>query len=45
MSLVELLVIFAVAWSLVGFVVAVLLGRILRDVNMSPDEFTNRLIG
>lgn len=45
MSILELLVVLAAAWSAVGFVVAVLLGCIVRDVNTSPDELANRLIG
>lgn len=40
----ELLIILAVAWPTVGFIVAVLIGCIFRDANVASDELADRLL-
>lgn len=44
MSTAALLIVVAVAWTAVGFGVAILLGGVFRYANIGPEEFANRSI-
>lgn len=44
MSTASLFVVVAIAWSTVGFVVALFLGRLLRQANPTAEERIHRLV-
>jgi hypothetical protein len=44
MNISDILIILAVAWPTVGFLVAVLIGRMFRDAAAGSDELTDRLV-
>ena len=44
MSTASLLMVVAVTWSTVGFVVALFLGRLFRNASYRPEEGLNRLV-